>query len=244
MEIAIIQARMGSARLPGKVLMNIGKKPVLHWVIERVKRAKLIDKVIVATSNKEKDDVIEKLCKKLGTGCFRGSEEDVLARFYEAAKVQKADIIVRITADAPFVDPLIIDKIIKIHFKNKNDYTANDTENSYSRGMDVEVFNFESLEKANFNAKKTYQREHITPFIYEHPEIFKIEISKAEGILKRPRFRLCVDTKEDLQLIRKIYKALSESKEEINIYNIIQLLDSNPKLAEINANARQKKLGE
>ncbi len=235
---------MGSTRLPGKVLMNIGKKPVLHWVIERVKRAKLIDRVIVATSKKEKDDAIEKFCNKLDIGCFRGPEEDVLARFYQAAKVQKADIIVRITADAPFIEPFIIDEIIKIHFKNKNDYTANNTENSYSRGMDVEVFNFESLENANFNAKKTYQREHITPFIYEQPFIFKIEIPEAKGILKRPEFRLCIDTKEDLKFIRKIYKALSESKKEINIYNIIQLLDSNPELAGINANVKQKKLGE
>jgi len=244
MKVVIIQARMGSSRLPGKVLMNIGKKPILQWVIERTKRAKLIDGVMVATSNKKQDDSIERLVKKLNVECFRDSEEDVLKRFHLAAQKKKASTIVRITADCPFIDPLIIDKIIKVHFKNKNDYTANDVESNYSRGMDVEIFNFESLEKANFNAKKTYQREHVTAFIYEHPEIFKIEISKAKGILKRPKFRLCVDTKEDLQVIRKIYKALSESRKEINIYNIIQLLDSNPKIAGINANIRQKKLGE
>ncbi len=142
MNLAIIQARMGSKRLPGKVLMNIGQKPMLQRVIERVKRAKLIDKVIVATSNKGKDDQIKKFCSKLNTECFRGSEEDVLARFYEAAKAQKADVVVRITADCPFVDPEIIDQIIEIHLKNKNDYTANNTESSYPRGTDVEVFNF------------------------------------------------------------------------------------------------------
>ena len=240
MKLAIIQARMGSTRLPGKVLMNIGKKPILHWVIERVKRAKLIDKVIVATSNKEKDGQIKKFCKKLDTECFRGSEEDVLARFYEASKAQKADIIVRITADCPFVDPLIIDKIIKIHLKNKNDYTANDTESSYPKGTDVEVFNFKSLEKAHCKAKKTYQREHVTPYLYEHPKNFKVEILKAKGILKRPEFRLCVDKKEDLKVVSEIYNKLKKSRKKINIFNIIKLLDSNPKLAEINTNIRQK----
>ncbi|MFH1894717.1 MAG: glycosyltransferase family protein [Patescibacteria group bacterium] len=242
--VAIIQARMGSARLPGKVLLNIAEKPMLRRVIERVKKASLVNKVIVATSDKKRDDLIKKLCQELKIECFRGSEEDVLNRYYEAAKGQGAKIIVRITSDCPLVDHLIIDKIIKIHLKNRNDYTANNTENSYPKGLDVEVFNFKSLERANYEAKKNYQREHVTPYFYEHPDIFKIEILVAEDILNRPKLRFCVDTKEDLIVVRKIYTALLKSKKPINFYNVIKLLDNHQEITKVNANVRQKRLGE
>ena len=168
------------------------------------------------------------------------SEENVLDRYYKAAKKVKADIIVRITSDCPFVDPLIIDEIIKTHLKNKNDLTMNNTGTSYSRGTDVEVFSFKSLEKAYLNSDKPYEKEHISPYIYEHPEIFKVEKLEAKGILKRPEFRFCVDEEDDLRVVRKVYTALSKSKKPINTYNIIKLLDSRPEIAKINAHIKQK----
>lgn len=242
--VAIIQARIGATRLPGKVLMLIGKKPMLQRVIESVKRASLVDKVMVATSDRKQDNLVARLCKKLNIKCFRGSEEDVLERYYGAAKSSKARIVVRITSDCPFIEPLIIDEVIKIHLENKNDYTANDAGISYPRGTDVEVFNFKSLERAYLEAKKTEEREHVTPYFYKNQKIFKVEILKAKGILKRPEIRLCVDTKEDLAAMRAIFSALSTAKKEINIFNIIDLSNSKPELLEINAGIKQKKLGE
>ena len=244
MNISIIQARIGSSRLPGKIMMNIGAKPILQWVIERAGSSSLIDKVIVATSVKTQDDTIEELCKRLDVGCFRGSEEDVLDRYYNAARAYKAETIVRITSDCPFVDPVVIDEIIKIHFKNKNDYTMNNTENSYPRGLDLEIFNFRTLEKTYLEAKNPYQREHVSVYIYEHPEIFKVEIVEAGGALRRPGYRFCVDTEDDLKIVREIYTRLSESEKPVNAHNIVSLLDSNPDLTKINAHVKQKGLGE
>ncbi|MBI3631445.1 MAG: glycosyltransferase family protein [Candidatus Staskawiczbacteria bacterium] len=240
----IIQARMGASRLPGKVLMKIGKKTVLQWVVERIKMVPSVDGIIVATSDKKQDDLIEKFCKKNNIECFRGSEDDVLSRYFEASKVCGADIILRITADCPFVDPVIIEEIIKIHLKNKNDCTMNNTGSSYPRGSDVELFNFKSLEIAYLKAKKKYQREHVSPYIYEHPNLFKVEILEAKGMLNRPTYRFCLDTKEDLAEIRKIYSLLSKEKKEINTINIIKLLDAHPEVVKINAEVKQKKVGE
>lgn len=238
--VAIIQARMGSTRLPGKVLMDIAGKPMLWHVVNRLKYSRLLNKIIVATSISKKDDVIEKKCKELNVECFRGSEEDVLERYYEASKHAKANIIVRITADCPFVDPLIMDKIIKIHLKNKNDYTMNNAGNTYPRGTDIEVFNFKSLEKTHQNANKSYQKEHVSLYIYEHPQAFKIEILEAKGILRRPKLRFCVDTKEDLKAVRAIYTMLCKSRKLISTYNVIKLLDCHPELTKINAHVKQK----
>lgn len=222
--VAIIQARTGSTRLPKKVLMNIGDKTILEWVISRTKKALLIHNVVVATSTKEEDNIIEKLCKKLNISCFRGSEEDVLSRYYETSKQIKADIIVRITSDCPFIDPQIIDEIIKAHLENKNDYTQNDIENSYPRGTDVEVFNFECLEEAHLNAGKHYQREHVTPYIRKDLKKFKVEtISKQ---FNYSHIRLCVDEMNDLLFLREIYKKMNHM--EFNLLDIINVLNNHP----------------
>ena len=234
--VAIIQARTGSTRLPRKVLMSIGEKTMLEWVIERTKKASLIHNIVVATSTKEEDDIIEKLCKKLNVKCFRGSEEDVLSRYYETSKQMKADIIVRITADCPFIDPQIIDEIIKIHLENKNDYTQNDTEDSYPKGTDVEVFNFECLEEAHLNADKPYQREHVTPYIWKDSKKFKVET------LFKPfnysHIRLCVDELDDLTFLRELYKKLD--RVEFNLPDIINVLNSHPNLPKTNQHVKQK----
>lgn len=234
--IAIIQARTSSTRLPGKVLMSIGNKTILEWVIERTKKASYVDEVIVATSTKKQDDIIEKLCKKLNIKCFRGSEEDVLSRYYEASKQIKANIIVRITADCPFADPLIIDEIIKIHLKNKNDCTMNNTENSYPRGTDVEVFNFECLEEAHLNADKPYQREHVSPYMWKDSKRFKVEIISKP--FNYSHVRLCVDEIDDLTFLKELYKKLNG--ELFTLQDIMSVLNNYPHFLKINQHIKQK----
>ncbi|HLD89001.1 MAG TPA: UDP-2,4-diacetamido-2,4,6-trideoxy-beta-L-altropyranose hydrolase [Candidatus Nanoarchaeia archaeon] len=209
---AIIQARTGSTRLPKKVLLDISGKPMLVHVIDRVKMAKKVDEIIIATTTNKKDDVVVNIAKKEEVNFFRGSEEDVLDRYYNAAKQSRADLIVRITSDCTLIDPEIIDRIIgkfQNVFENKKaDYASNVHERTFPRGLDVEVFSFKALEKSFKEAKDPVYREHVTAYIYRHPEIFKICSLKASNEYFAPELRFCVDTKEDLALIRKIYEKL------------------------------------
>ena len=237
--VAIIQARMGSERLPGKVMMPICGKAILEWVVLRVGKSKLVDQLAVATSRKVIDTPIVKLCDKLGIECFRGSERNVLQRFYLAARKLGADIIVRITADCPFIDPKIIDKMIKIHLKNDNDYTATASGDSYPRGLDVEVFNWKTLKTAYEKAIAPGHKEHVTSFIYDRLGEFKIEIVPAPKGAERPDYRLCVDEREDLALARKVYKQFAPLG-DFTFKEVIEFLDENPKITGINKNVKQK----
>lgn len=168
--VAIIQARMGSTRLPGKVMKKMFGRTVLSHVIERVKQSEEINEIVIATSTLEQDEVISKEAKKCGVNCFRGSEDDVLSRYYFTAKENNADAVVRITTDCPLIDPSIIDKIINNYKKNSYNLVTNagiDTsQRKYPRGLDTEVFSIKDLEKAFSNAIESYQREHVTPYIY------------------------------------------------------------------------------
>ena len=168
---AIIQARMGSTRLPEKVMKNLQGKTVLEHVIERVKQSKLIDEIIIATTTHERDAVIEAEALRCGVKSFRGSEDDVLSRYYYAAKENNIDVVVRITSDCPLIDPEIIDNIVIFYENNNYDIVTNagsDVANrTYPRGLDVEIFSFDILENAYNNASEKYQREHVTPYIYE-----------------------------------------------------------------------------
>ena len=232
--VVIIPARNKSTRLPGKIFKDIEGKPLLQRVIERIKRAKRINQVVIATTRSYEDKSIVEFAKKNGLKYVQGSEEDVLSRFVLAAKKTGADIIVRITADCPLIDPEIIDKAIEQFFKDKLDYISNaTTKRSFPRGLDVEVFSKEALRKANRLGKEKRHREHVTAFIYENPQMFKIGYLLAEGVLKRPDIRLCVDTEEDITLIRKIYKRFLEDN-TVDIAKVIDFLDNNPELIEIN----------
>ena len=246
--VAIVQARMASTRLPGKVLRELAGKPMLEHVIHRVKSSKMIDEIVIATSRNEKDERIVELAKRLNVGWFVGSEEDVLDRYMKAAEQVAADIIVRITADCPLIDPHTIDRIVKRHLKLNVDYTRTlidqNNSKSFPRGLDTEVFSINVLRKVHKLAKKPREREHVTAFIYEHPKMFKIEIIEAEESLQRPKYRLCVDVEEDLRLITEIYHQLYVSGGIIDIKDVVKLLDNNPNLQEINAHVKQRLLAE
>ncbi len=231
---------MGSDRLPGKVLKKINGRPMLEYVINRVKLSKNLDKVILAIPSASQDDILFKLAKKLNTICIRGSEKNVLSRYLKAAKGTNTDVIIRITADAPLIDPRIIDEMLDSFEKEKCDYLINDVRHKgHPRGFDVDVFFTKCLEKTSKLANTDYHKEHITTFMLDHPEIFKVRYYKAPKNLCRPNYRLCVDEKLDLILIKKIFKHFRK-REYFSAQEIIEYIDKNPKLADINKNVKQK----
>jgi len=239
---AIIQARMGSTRLPGKVMKDLKGKPVLWHVIERVKQAENIDQIIIATTTHKRDKIIFEKAKKWGVKAYQGSEEDVLARYYEAANKYDVDTVVRITSDCPLIDPHVIDEIVEYY--NKNDYTlvtnaGSDLNNrTYPRGLDTEVFSFKVLEKAYKKGEEKYQREHVTPYIYEnHEDIFYYKNNKDLS-----NYRLTLDTKEDFELTKALYDKLYNGKHNFYLNEIIEVLNENKELLKINQKIKQKEL--
>ncbi len=244
---AIIQARMGSTRLPGKILEPICGKPLLQHVVERIKKVQKIDEIVIATTTSERDTVLAKEVARIeGVGFFRGSEEDVLDRYYRAAQKVGAEVIVRITADCPLIDPVIIDAMIGSYLKksagaNSVDYLSNTLMRTFPRGLDTEVFPFAILERAFNEAREEYQREHVTPYIWQNPEIFTLECFKNEEDLSFHRWT--VDEKEDLRLVREIYKELYQEGRCFLLNEVVDLFRRQPQLLEINAHIRQKELG-
>lgn len=241
---AIIQARMSSQRLPGKTLMDVEGKPMLQHIYERVQESCLVESVVIATSVMKSDDPIAQFCNDLDYAIYRGSEKNVLERYYEAASHYDADHIVRITGDEPLIDPSTIDKIVSTHLSGGYEYTRTlideNNPNSYPRGLDVDVFSFDVLEHVYNTAHSDYEREHVTIYIYEHPDQFNIKIMDAYCYFRRPKYRLCVDFAEDLELIRKIYSLLYRSDKIIPIEHVIRLLDSDDSLSSINIHINQK----
>jgi spore coat polysaccharide biosynthesis protein SpsF len=239
---AIIQARMGSTRLPRKVLKEVLGKSLLEYQIERVKRAKMIDEIIIATTIKEEDNPIVKLCEKLSIPYYRGSEDDVLSRYFEAAKEYKVDVIVRLTSDCPVIDSEVIDKAIRVFLTGEHDYVSNSIERTYPRGMDTEVFSYQGLEEIHQKATKPHEREHVTPYFYQHSEKFNLKnVFHSEDLSK---YRLTVDTKEDLELIQCIIQDLYPNKHNFTLKDIKKSLEANPDLLFINSHVEQKKLNE
>lgn len=241
----IIQARMGSTRLPGKVMMDLKGETVLHHVIERVKKSELIDEIVIATTVKEKDNIIVEEAKRNDVKYFRGSEEDVLSRYYHSAVEFGLDAIVRITSDCPLVDPFVIDEVVGLYSNNNYFLVTNggagENDRTYPRGFDTAIFSFDVLKKAFENANQQYQREHVTPYIYEnYPD--KIYRYKNEKDLSD--YRLTLDTPEDYELIKKIYEKLYEGKHDFYLDEIIDFLEKNPELKAINKNIKQKKVKE
>lgn len=239
---AIIQARMGSTRLPGKVMKNLSGKTVLSHVIERVKQSKEIDEIVIATSMSEQDEIISKEAKECNVKLFRGSEYNVLSRYYYAAKENNVDIIVRITSDCPLIDPIIIDNAINLYKENDHDIVTNAgsdlTKRTFPRGLDTEVFSFRILEEAFSNVEKDYQREHVTPYIYENSN--KIYYYKNE--VDYSNYRWTLDTKEDWKLISKVYDHLYNGEHDFYLNDIINLMKKYPELNEINKDIEQKKV--
>lgn len=237
MTVAVIQARMGSTRLPGKVLMDIGGRTMLEMVVTRVKRASKIQNRVVATTDKRADDAVVRECERLGVPYYRGSEDDVLDRYYQTASHARAKTVVRITSDCPLIDPGLIDETADAFEKSGADYAGNTLELTFPRGLDVEVFSFRALEKAWKEAKEPYERVHVTPYIYRHPEKFKLHAVKNP--VNQSGYRWTVDTPEDLELVREIVRQLGPFT---GWKDILAFVEKHPELKEINEHVRQKKL--
>ncbi|WP_077624239.1 cytidylyltransferase domain-containing protein [Sediminibacillus massiliensis] len=238
---AIIQARMGSTRLPGKVLKQVLGKALLTYEIERVQRARDIDQLLVATTKESADDAIVSLCKSINVPCFRGSEADVLERYYLAAVREKADVIVRLTADCPLIDPAQIDKVTETFFHHDYplQYVSNTLNRTLPRGMDTEVFSLQALTEAYQNASLQSEREHVTRYMVSHPEIFHLR--NVSNSINYSKHRWTVDTAEDFKLVRKIIENLYPAKPHFTMEDIIQLLEQKPEWKAINAHVEQKK---
>lgn len=203
--LAILQARMSSSRLPGKVAKEVLGMPILAYEISRILQSKKINKLIVATSTNLEDDVVEQIAQKSGVECFRGDLNNVLSRYYLCAKAQNAKHIVRLTGDCPIIDPTLIDEIISFHLLNQADYTSNGVERTFPDGLDTEIMTFETLEKTYQNASTKDELEHVTYYIYTHPELFKIlQYTNNEDL---SHIRWTLDYPEDFEKLKSIIES-------------------------------------
>ncbi len=242
-KILIIQARMGSSRLPGKVLLDLQGRPVLEWVVRRGAQAKFIDGVLVATTVNMTDDPIENWCQENGVGCFRGSEFDVLDRFYQAAKHVHCDLIVRVTADCPLIDPAVIDDTIHLFLKSGADFSANRLPPPWHRtfpvGLDVEVVSFQNLEKAWYETMEPFEREHVMPWFYSVKGRCKVEILDHDPDFGNHRWT--IDTPDDYLLLQEIFKRLSDPM-QASWYDVLKIIEQNPDLERINESTHAKQV--
>jgi len=237
----IIQARMGSTRLPGKVLLKLGGKPALWHVVNRCREFKSISSVIVTTGTNPEDDAIEAYSQQIGALCFRGSENDVLARFAATAREYPADYYVRVTADCPLIDPDTSSKIIS-NFEQANvDYASNKIPQSFPRGLDTEVFTAAALDRAHREASRDHERIHVTPYMYR-PDTGFSNLSVTDDI-DRSEWRWTLDTEEDLEFLRQIYERLG-SNPIFKSQTVYELLENEPELKFINSHVRQKRIEE
>lgn len=237
--VAIVQARMGSTRLPGKVMLDLAGQPMLAHVVQRLKRAKTTGEVVIATTTSESDNDIIQLCRKNGWEFFRGSENDVLDRYYQAVVQYKADIIVRITSDCPFIEPLIVDEVVTefISHLPDVDYVANVYgKRTYPRGLDTEVISFQALKYAWTRAKDLADREHVTSYIYRNPDKFKLY--GVQHPVDYSAMRWTVDTPEDFEFVRRVYDHFQG--DDFSWLDVLDLLKKNPEWLRINENIQQK----
>jgi spore coat polysaccharide biosynthesis protein SpsF len=228
--VAIIQGRMGSSRLPGKVMAEIAGKPMLFHVVNRVRRAKKIHQVAVATSTHASDDPIAVFCDGNGISCFRGSEEDVLDRFYRAAKHFQADVIVRLSSDCPLHDPEVIDRVVEALLEGDADFVSGGMKTTYPDGLDAAAFPMAVLDQTWREAKLKSDREHVTTYIHKHPEIFRLKTVRCNEDLSHHRWT--VDEPQDLEFVRTVYAHLGDVP--FGMRDILDLLKRNPELNKIN----------
>jgi spore coat polysaccharide biosynthesis protein SpsF len=238
--VAIVQARMGSERLPGKVLMDVAGKPLLAHCIERISRAKRVDEVVLATTDMAGDVPLLNFAKSAGLRVYAGSENDVLQRYREAAEFAQADIIVRITGDCPLIDPELSDSVIEAYLDSEVDLASNVINRTYPRGVDTEVFSMALLRYLNRFVTKQPEREHVTLHVYKNRDQFWIASVETDGPLKRPEIRTCVDTGNDLQFVREVFEALGKGGNSFSTFDVMELLDRRPELGELNAGVKQK----
>lgn len=235
--VAIVQARMLSTRLPGKVLKDIGGRTVLERVINRLERCTALTSIVVATTTQSVDDAIVLACVDMNVTCTRGSEQDVLDRYYRTAKKINADYVVRITSDCPLIDPELVDRTVEVFFEQQADYASNSISRTYPRGLDAEVFSFSGLERAWKKATRDYEREHVTPYLYDHPEIFRI--ASLTNPIDFSHHRWTLDTVEDLTLIRELYARLG-NRGHFHWHEAIAAAEREPALFHLNSHVVQK----
>lgn len=232
---------MDSTRLPGKVLENIAGKSMLARVVCRARRAKNVDEVVVATTVRPSDDVIVAECARLRVAVFRGEEEDVLDRYYQAARRFSAETIVRLTADCPLIDPEVVETVVAAFQDQRPDYASNVLERTFPAGLDTEVFAMASLEEAWKEAARPTERVHVTPYFYQNPDLFRLCSVTCDGDFSHHRWT--VDTPADLAMVREVFAQLDTAATE-NWRDVIDLLEREPQIVAINRHIRQKQLNQ
>ncbi|GMU96837.1 cytidylyltransferase domain-containing protein [Ignavibacterium album] len=235
--VTVIQARTGSSRLPNKVLLPLSGKSLLERMVERVKWSELAGKIVVATTEEESDNIIEKICKKNNLLLYRGNTQDLLDRHYQAAKLFNAEAVVKIPSDCPLIDFRIIDKVISYFIENsdKYDFVSNLHPATYPDGNDVEIMHFDVLEYAWKNANRKLEREHTTPYIWENPDKFRIgNVEWETGLNYSMTHRFTIDYPEDYEFIKLVYDELYFKNPRFGLIDILDLLESKPELKTIN----------
>ena len=235
---AIIQARCGSTRFPNKVFANIDGKPLLWHVVNRLRYSEMIDDIIIATTVNIKDDEIEDWCKVESIKCFRGSEEDVLNRYYCASIAFPSDVVVRVTADDPFKEPKVINKVIRKLIDEQFDVVTNDFPPSFPEGLDCEAFTFKVLDLMEKTAQDTFEREHVTQYVYRNPEKFRI--GNVESEVQLSCYRWTIDNIEDYEMVKAIYANREKGSEGILLMDeILGILKRCPEIAKINSQVKR-----
>ena len=238
--VAVVQARMGSTRLPDKVMMRIGNIPMIELLLSRLSKSEHITQVVVATSKNKNNLPLIDHVQSLGYEVYCGSENDVLSRYYNAAKQTKADLVIRITGDCPVIDSSLVDEVIEGFLNNKADYASNREPPTYPDGLDVEVISIKALEKAYKKAKEDFEREHVTPYIYL-TEKENYNLGSCEEAIDNSQYRLTLDESSDYEAIKEVYKRFN-NKIDFDYDELIELLDRNPYIKEINCSVSQKQI--
>ena len=233
--VTVIQARSGSSRLPGKVMMEILGKALLLRMVERVQRSKLAGTIVIATTTEASDDIIEKLCQSEGLLYYRGDRDDLLDRHYQAGKLYGAEAVVKIPSDCPLIDPKVIDKVLQYYLDNDFDFVSNLHPATYPDGNDVEVMSWSSIERAWREAGRALEREHTTPYIWENPDLFKIgNVVWETGLDYSMSDRWTIDYPEDFIFIKTIYEQLYPANPVFDLQDILHLTRQNPDIFSIN----------
>ena len=235
--VTVIQARMSSTRLPGKVMLPLAGKPLIIRMQERINLSRYAGEIVIAITDDESDDQLVKLCKQNNLNIFRGHSLDLLDRHYKAAKEYNAELVIKIPSDCPLIDPEIIDKVIQYYISNRDkfDFVSNLHPPTYPDGNDVEIMSFKVLENAWINAKKDFEREHTTPYIWENPDKFRIgNLVWETGFDYSMTHRFTIDYKEDYEFIKKVYDELYEDNNRFGLKDILELLEKKPEIKKIN----------
>ena len=239
--VGIIQARCGSTRLPRKILMDLGGEPMLARVVARLRRAEGLDMVVVATTTDAGDDEVETLCRGRNWACYRGCQDDVLDRYYQAAQEYEAQAVVRVTGDCPLIDPGVVDLVVgRLHAgRPAVDYVSNIAPTrTYPRGLDTEALTFAALQRTWREAKQPAFREHVTPYIHQHPELFVMQCVTHDRDFSR--FRWTVDTAEDMELARRVYEHFGH--DGFSWLDVLAAMEQHPRWQDINSHVRQKEI--